>query len=107
LIPHLAKNKKTKEMWDKLKNLYETKNENWKIALRDKLRSTRMAKGESVASYLTRVAQVKDELATVREVIPDSELVHIALKGFTERVGGFREVCGGEREAPKLEQTMG
>jgi 2-phosphoglycerate kinase len=68
LIPHLAEKQTTKEMWDALKNLYEAKNENRKMALRDKLHSTRMAKGESVASYLTRVAQVKDELATVKKL---------------------------------------
>ena len=84
LIPHLAEKLTAKEMWDALKNLYEAKNENRKMALKDKLHSTRMAKGDSVASYLTRVAQVKDELAVVGEVIVDSELVRIALKGFTK-----------------------
>jgi hypothetical protein len=82
LIPHLAEKKTTNEMWVALKGLYEAKNENWKMALRDKLHAARMIKGESVATYLTRVAQVKDELAVVGEVIPDSELVRIALKGF-------------------------
>ena len=43
-----------------------------------------MAKGEGVASFLTRVAQIKDELATVGKFIYDSELVRIALKGFTK-----------------------
>ena len=38
----------------------------------DKLHGARMAKGESVATYLTWVSQVKDELAVVGEVIPDS-----------------------------------
>jgi hypothetical protein len=33
LIPHLAEKKTTKEMWDALKNLYETENENRKMAL--------------------------------------------------------------------------
>jgi 2-phosphoglycerate kinase len=75
LIPHLVGKKTTKEMWDARKNLYEAKNENSKMALKDKLHSTRMAKGESVASYLTIVAQVKDELSTVGEVIPNSKLV--------------------------------
>jgi hypothetical protein len=84
LIPHLAEKSTTKGMWDTLKNLFEAKNENQKMALKDKLHSTRMAKGESVASYLTRVAQVKDELAVVGEVIADSELVCISLKGFTK-----------------------
>ena len=43
-----------------------------------------MVKGEDVASYLTRVAQVKDELVAVGEVITDSKLVQIALKRFTK-----------------------
>ena len=43
-----------------------------------------MAKGEGVASFLTRVAQIKDELVAVGEVISNSELVRIALKGFTK-----------------------
>ena len=60
------------------------KNENWKMALKDKLHDTKMGKGESVSSYLTWVAQVKDELAAVGEVISDLELVRIALKGFTK-----------------------
>ena len=55
-----------------------------KMALRDKLHSVKKAKEERVASYLTRVAQVKDELAIVGEVIVDSELVRIALKRLTK-----------------------
>jgi hypothetical protein len=45
LIPHLAEKKTTKEMWDALKNLYKVKNENWKMALKDKLHDTKMGKG--------------------------------------------------------------
>ena len=84
LIPHMAEKKTANEMWVALKGLYEAKNENQKMVLRDKLHGARMVKGESVATYLTRVAQVKDELATVGEVITDSKLVRIALKGFTK-----------------------
>jgi hypothetical protein len=54
------------------------------MALKDKLHDTKMAKGESVPYYLTQVAQVKYELVAVGEVISDSELVKIALKGFTK-----------------------
>jgi hypothetical protein len=34
LTPHLAEKKTTKEMWDALKNLFEAKNENRKMALK-------------------------------------------------------------------------
>jgi hypothetical protein len=84
LIPHLDEKKTTKEMWDALKNLYEAKNENQKMALKDKLHDTKMGKEESVSSFLTQVAQVKDELVAVGDVISDSKLVRLALKGFTK-----------------------
>jgi hypothetical protein len=70
------------------------------MALKDKLHDNKMAKGESVASYLTRVAQVKDELATVGEVISDSELVRIALKGFTEKWEVFVKCVVGWEHLP-------
>ena len=67
------------------------------MALNNKLHDTEMGKGESVASYLTRVAQVKDELAAVGEVISDSKLVRIALKGFTKEWEVFvKSVVGHE-----------
>jgi hypothetical protein len=84
LIPHLAEKKTAKEMWDALKNLFEAKNENRKMALKAKLHDTKMGKEESVSSYLTWVAQVKDELTAIGEVISDYELVRIALNGFTK-----------------------
>jgi hypothetical protein len=56
LIPHLAEKKTTNEMWVALKSLYEAKKENRKMALWGKLHGARMVKGESVATYLTRVA---------------------------------------------------
>jgi hypothetical protein len=54
LIPHLVEKQTTKEIWDPLINLYEKKSENRKMALRDKIHNARMAKGESVASYLIK-----------------------------------------------------
>ena len=59
-----------------------------------------MAKGESVANYLTQVAQVKDELTVVGEFIPDSELVWIALKGFTKEWEVFIKCVVGKEKLP-------
>jgi 2-phosphoglycerate kinase len=100
LIPHLVEKKTTKEMWDALKNLFEVKNENQKMALKAKLHDTKMGKEESVSSYLTRVAQVKDELAAIGEVISDSELVRIALKGFTKEWKVFVKCVVGREHLP-------
>jgi hypothetical protein len=55
------------------------------MLLREKLRSTKMAKGESVVSYLTKFTQIRDELAAVGETVDETELVRIALNGFTKQ----------------------
>ena len=85
LIPHLAEKKTAEDMWDTLNQLFEAKNENRKMALKDKLHNVKINKDECMASYLTRVAQVKDELAAVGDIVPASKLVRIALKGFTKK----------------------
>ena len=38
-----------------------------------------MANAEGVISYLTRISQVRDELAAMGEVVPGSELVRTTL----------------------------
>jgi hypothetical protein len=100
LIPHLAENNTTKDMWDSLKILYEEKNENRKMALWDKLHGARMAKGESLARYLAQFSQVKDELEVVGEVISNSELVRIDLKVFTKEWVVFVKCVWGREKLP-------
>ena len=41
---------------------------------------------KGVLSYLTRVALVKTELEVVQEIVYETELVKIALKGFTKKL---------------------
>jgi hypothetical protein len=67
IIPHLSGKKTTKEMWEALVKLYQSDNQSRKMLLREKLRSTKMAKGESVVTYLTKFTQIRDELAAVGE----------------------------------------
>ena len=43
-----------------------------------------MARGEPMTSYLTRVSQVRDELAAVGEIVDSAELIQAALNGFSK-----------------------
>ena len=43
-----------------------------------------MARGESVRTYLTRVLQVRDELAVVGEMIDSAELIRVASNDFSK-----------------------
>ena len=84
IIPHVAGNDYAYEMWESLANLYQSSNQNRKMVLREKRRSTKMSRGESVTSYLTRVSQVRDELAAVGEVVDRAALIRVALNGFSK-----------------------
>ena len=55
IVPHLSGKKTTAKMWMALESLYQSKNENRKILLQKRMCSTKMAKGEGVVPYLTRL----------------------------------------------------
>jgi hypothetical protein len=84
IIPHVSSKTYVHEMWTALKNLFQNSNENRKMVLREKLKSIKMTKSESVTCYLSRITQVRDELGAVGEVIPSTELVRTALNGVAK-----------------------
>jgi hypothetical protein len=84
VVPCLSRKAEAKYMWKALSDLHQNKNENIVMALHKEWRGTKMAKGEGVIAYLTRITQIRDELATVEENTGYPELVHIALDGFSK-----------------------
>ena len=83
VIPHISEKDHAHEMWSALTGLFQSTNENKKMVLRDKLKNIKMVKGEMCMTYLTRISQVRDELAAVGEAITSPELVRVALNGVT------------------------
>ena len=84
IVPHLSGKKTATKMWTALESLYQSKNENQKMVLQERMRNTKMAKGEGVVPYLTRLTQIRDELGVVGSKTDDEELVQIALNGFSK-----------------------
>ena len=84
IVPHLSSKKTTLEMWKALESLYQSKNENRRMVLQERMSSTKMTKGEGVVPYLTRLTQIRDELGVVGSKTDNEELVWIALNGFSK-----------------------
>ena len=80
-IPHVRGKRNAHEMWTTLSNLYQSTNENQKMVLKEKLKTTKMG-NDSAIGYLTKITNVRNELAAVGKVIPPTELVHIAVNGL-------------------------
>ena len=84
IVPHLFGKKTTLEMWKALEGLYWSKIENRKMVLQERICSTKMAKGEGVVPYLTRLTQIRNNLGALGSKNEDEELVRIALNGFSK-----------------------
>ena len=84
IIPHISAKDHAFQMWTTLTNIYQSSNENRKMVLREKLKSVHMGKGEGMASFLTKITQVRDELAAVGEVNGSVEMVRATLNGVTQ-----------------------
>ena len=84
IVPHISGKKTTLEMWKALESLYQSKNKNQRMVLQERMRNTKMTKGEGMVPYPTRLTQIRDELGFVGSKTDDEELVWIALNGFSK-----------------------
>ena len=104
VIPHISAKDHAFQMWTALANLYQSSNENRKMVLREKLKSVLMDKGEGMASYLTKIIQVRDELAAVGEVIGSPEMVRTTLNGVSQQWTVFVQTIIGRENIPTWDQ---
>jgi hypothetical protein len=89
VIPHLIGKDYAFEIWDSLCKLYQSSNQNRKMVLQNRLRSIKMLDSESVSSFLSKFTEIRDELATVEEIVDPSFMVRTALNNFTKPWGPF------------------
>ena len=64
-LPHVSSFKTLKEMSDPLKNMFEGKNINQNMALRNQLKNVKIQNSETMQSYFKRVAQIKELIEAV------------------------------------------
>ena len=59
--------KALKEVYDDLTKMFEGKNNNQKMTLRNQLKNVNIQKFETIQSYFIRVSQIKEQLEAVEE----------------------------------------
>ena len=75
LIPQVSSLKKPKAMFDALTRLFEGRNINWKMNLRNQLKNVKIQNAETIQYYFTRVSQIKEELEAIDEEVENAEIV--------------------------------
>ena len=82
MIPRISQKKTIKKMFDVLKKLFENSNINRALALRQQLSNIKMTRSDSVASYLMKISEIRDQLSTFGGEIEDREFVMMTLNGL-------------------------
>ena len=77
LIPQVSSLNTPKEIFDSLTKLFEGKNINRKMTLRNQLKNVK-----TIQAYFTRVSQIKEQLETVEEEVENAEVVITTLNGL-------------------------
>ena len=74
--------KNINDCFNTLTNLYEKKAPSQKRYLKNKLRTLKMEKDEGVASFFTKISQVRDQLLAIGVKVDDDDLVQTAVDGL-------------------------
>ena len=69
-------------MFDSLTKIFEGKNINQNITLRNQFKNVKIQNAETIQSYFTRVSQIKEQLAVVEEEVENAEVVIATLNGL-------------------------
>ena len=70
-------------MFDALTKLFEGKNINQKMTLRNQLKNVNIHNTKTIHSYFTRVSHIKEQLEATDEEVENEEIVMTTLNGLT------------------------
>lgn len=107
IIPHIRECKTSKETWDTLKNLYETKTTNRILYLKSKLLSIKMEENESVSDFISRNKDLKDKLGNIGESVSSTNLVTVTLGGMLDEYQMFITGLSAREKAPTFDELAG
>eukprot|EP00253_Pinus_taeda_P012841 PITA_12841 len=91
-------------MWKVLIDLFESKSDQRKLALKDKLRNIKAEKGDSMPEYLMKFTQCRDELGSVGVTVDDEDLVSSALLGLLKSWHSYQNSVNGREKLPRWEK---
>src|SRR5712692_4477098 len=89
IIPQVSSLKTPKSMLDALTKLFEGKNINRKMTLRNQLKNVKIQNAETIQSYFTRVSQIKEQLEAIDEEVENAEIVMTTLNGLPRSWDAF------------------
>ena len=79
LIAQVSSKKTPKEMFDALTSLFEGKNINIRMTLRNQLKGVKIQKEETMQPYFSRVSYIKEQLEAIGDMVEEAKVVMTTL----------------------------
>jgi len=100
LIPYLSKLDISKEIYDKLVELFSVSTTGEIISLRQELHKLKISKEEEIASYLTKISEIRNQLQDLGEIMSDKEMTIVVLNALQEEWSNFTLYLWEEEATP-------
>jgi hypothetical protein len=104
MMPIIGHLRTAKDCFDALANLYEKKAPTQKRILKKQLRTLKMGKDDTVATFFSKIAQTKDQLIAIGVPVDDDDLVQTTFDGLPDAWGVFLASVNGRESQPNFER---
>jgi hypothetical protein len=104
LLPRIANLKTTYDMYEALKEMFESDNTLKALTLKSQLQSTKMTKGDTIAIFFMKISEIKEQLETIGEIMSDRELVLTTLNNLPKQWEPFLQSISGRESLPTFDR---
>ena len=96
----------SKEIYNRLVSLFKVNDANQVLFLRNKLKEIKNGKYESMKAYFLRITEIKNDLLSIGELIPDREMTLMTLGGLPSQWYVFRTTLLNNNVIPGFDKLI-
>jgi hypothetical protein len=104
LLPCISNLKIDYEMYEALKNMFESDNTLRALTLKGQRQNIKMTKGDTVAAFFMKMSEIRDRLGAIGEIISDRELVLTTLNNLPKHWEPFLESISEREKLPTFDR---
>jgi hypothetical protein len=101
-LPHIANLKTAYEMYDALKNMFESNNTLRALTLKNQLQHIKMKNADTIATL--KISEIIDQLGAIGETISNRELVLTTLNSLPRHWEPFLQSISGRADLPRFDR---
>jgi hypothetical protein len=103
LLPHIANMKTTYEMYEELKNMFESNNTLKALTLKGQIQNIKMTKCDTIVIFFMKMSEIRDRLRAIGEIILDKEIFLTTLNNMPKHWEPFLQSINGREQIPNFD----